>query len=143
MFKLPAGSDKVKLTEELLREYPHLLKQRKYLKKRIFDGVVLIKKSGIVSMLTVGPIEFKSEIEKIEDVTEKNVEILRRYDLILDALKLAINSTAKHKHQYIVILFYIQGWKKDEIIKINKISEKTFYREKTKIIKFISEEIFF
>ncbi|MDR1831592.1 MAG: hypothetical protein LBQ97_02520 [Fusobacteriaceae bacterium] len=143
MFRVPKEIDKIKLTEDLLQAYKTLLKQKRFFEKRIYDEIILIKQSPIVSMLTGGLIEVKSDLEKREEIIEKNKMILERYTSVTDTVRLALESTRHFKYQGIVIMFYMCGKEISEILTFFKISERKFYYQKKKILNAISDLIFY
>lgn len=132
-------------TEELLynrKDYEVYIELTKKRIERIKEGCELEFKKNEVESVQGGLIEYKSEIEKREDLIAKLEITIENKKFLIEYIDLALKVVSTNKYYSIVELKYFDGKTNEDIAEILNISVGTVYNQKKRIVSKIKSILF-
>ncbi|ALA95700.1 hypothetical protein [Leptotrichia sp. oral taxon 212] len=119
-----------------------IIEKRKKLIKTIKENRIAITYSGYVEIVSGGNIEYKSNLEKVEDkIHELEVSIEKIKDK-LDLINAALDYVKDDKHDKIIEIKYFEKKINNLITEVLGVDEKTVKRNKNRLVEIISIWIF-
>ena len=119
-----------------------IIEKRKKLIKTIKEIRIAISYSGYVEIVSGGNIEYKSNLEKVEDkIHELEVSIEKIKDK-LDLINAALDYVKDDKHDKIIEIKYFEKKINNLITEVLGVDEKTVKRNKNRLVEIISIWIF-
>ena len=119
-----------------------IIEKRKKLIKTIKENRITITYSGYVEIVSGGNIEYKSNLEKVEDkIHELEVSIEKIKDK-LDLINAALDYVKDDKHDKIIEIKYFEKKINNLITEVLGVDEKTVKRNKNRLVEIISIWIF-
>ena len=132
-------------TEELLynrKDYEVYIELTKKRIERIKEGCELEFNKNDSEPVQGGLIEYKSEIEKREDLIAKLEITIENKKFLIEYIDLALKVVSTNKYYSIVELKYFNGKTNEEIAEILNISVGTVYNQKKRIVSKIKSILF-
>ena len=119
-----------------------IIEKRNKLIKTIKETRIAITYSGYVEIVSGGNIEYKSNLEKVEDkIHELEVSIEKIKDK-LDLINAALDYVKDDKHDKIIEIKYFEKKINNLITEVLGVDEKTVKRNKNRLVEIISIWIF-
>ncbi|AYZ73425.1 RNA polymerase sigma factor [Fusobacterium necrophorum] len=106
------------------------------------DEVILKKCSGIAGGFGNTKYEYKSELEKIEDIQERDKIMISKMQTVIDLVEFGLNEVKTDKHYSILTLRYFERLSLEDIAERLDISVITVKRNKSRLINELSLIIF-
>lgn len=122
-----------KKVEKMLSFYRSFQRRIEKLEESM-DQVVLKKCCGIPGDFGNSSYEFKSDLEKIEDIQERNRKMIARMQHVVDLTEFGIEEIKNDKHYKIIEMKYFERLSMEDIAEKLDVSVITAKRNKSRLI---------
>ena len=138
--KIVTEKNTYKKVEDMLRYYNRFKKRIIYIQDNM-DNVILKKISGISSM-GEGNFEYKSDIEKKEEIREQNQKQLERYKILVQLIERGLEEIRNDEYYKIIELRYFENGTIENISEELKYSVATVKRNRNRLVNELCEILF-
>lgn len=121
-----------KKVEDILRKYDRFKKRIIYLENNLEN--IILKKNSTISGLGGHSFEYKSDLEKKEDIREQNKKLIARYQEIIDLADQGLEEIKKDKYYKIIELRYFEKEMIENISEKLNVSERSVKRHRNRLI---------
>jgi Sigma-70, region 4. len=138
--KIVTEKNTYKKVEDMLRYYNRFKKRIIYIQDNM-DNVILKKISGISSM-GEGNFEYKSDIEKKEEIKEQNQKQLEKYKILVQLIERGLEEIKNDEYYKIIELRYFENETIENISEILSSSIRSVKRHRNRLINELCEILF-
>lgn len=138
--KIVTEKNTYKKVEDMLKYYNRFKKRIIYIQDNI-DNIILKKST---KPITWGDSisEYKSELEKIEDIKEQNQKRLEKYKILVQLVETALEEIKDDKYFRIIELRYFDKKNIEDIAEILNTTDRNIKRHRTRLVTDLCEIIF-
>ena len=138
--KIVTEKNTYKKVEDMLKYYNRFKKRIKFIQNNM-DNIILKKSSGI-SEMSGGSFEYKSDLEKKEEIREQNKKLIGKYQTIVNLIDEALEEIKDDEYYKIIELRYFENETIENISKILHTADRNIRRHRNRLINELSEIIF-
>ena len=127
--------------EVILKNYKNFQKMLNSLREQL-NHIDIVKRTNVDSTKPVGYVDYKTDIEKKEDIKDRINEEILMYENRISKTEKALDFIKKDKYYRIIELKYFKNYSVEDICEELDITEKTYRSHRNRLIDSLTLYLF-